>query len=358
MDLAAITDVIDHYGAILVAANTFLHEVGVPLPLLPILLVAGARTTASDLNPVLLLLAVVAGMVLGNAVWYAAGRRHGLRVLKLLCRLAITPDSCVGRTESTFQRWGAWSLSVGKFIPGVSLVASPLAGATGMPWGRFLVFNAIGGFLYALAGLGAGIIFHDGVAAVLGALSDLGPQALMVLAAALLLYLGYKAWQRYRVRRSLAVARISVTELADLLRDERDPFIVDLRGPASREVDGRRIPGAQAIGLEEIEEAIDRFPRDRDIVFYCACPNEASAAHATKLLMKRGFARVRPLAGGLDAWVDAGHPVECTGLGESCAERHKRPAPIAAKCAPWRRPPRLAPPAWWRVSNGCICAFA
>src|SRR5438552_9248391 len=177
LDLSALAEIVDRYGTLLVTANTLLHEVGIPLPLLPTLLVAGARTMASDLSPVLLVLGVVAGMVAGNAVWYAAGRRHGLRVLKLLCRLAITPDSCVGRTEATFQRWGAWSLSVGKFIPGVSLVASPLAGATGMPWGRFLVFNAIGGFLYALAGLGAGIIFHDGVAAVLGALSDLGPPA-------------------------------------------------------------------------------------------------------------------------------------------------------------------------------------
>lgn len=319
MDLAAFTDIIDRYGAMLVGGNTLLHEMGLPVPLLPILLVAGARSAVSDLNPVLLVLTVVVGMVVGNAMWYAAGRRHGLRVLKLLCRLAITPDSCVGSTEASFQRWGAWSLSVGKFIPGVSLVASPLAGAMGMPWGRFVLFNGMGGFLYGIAGVGAGMIFHDGVAAMLAALSRLGPRALAVVVAAFMVYLIFKAWQRYRVRRALAMARITPEELDALLRAGVAPFIVDLRGPMSREMDARSLPGAQAIGLEDIERELARFPRDRDIVFYCACPNEASSAQATKLLRKYGYTRVRPLLGGIDGWAAAGYTLACTGPEDACA---------------------------------------
>jgi membrane protein DedA with SNARE-associated domain/rhodanese-related sulfurtransferase len=329
LDIASITEIVDHHGALLVTANTLLREIGIPVPVLPTLLVAGARSMVSDLNPALLLLGVVLGTIAGNMVWYVAGRRHGLRVLKLLCRLAITPDSCVGKTEATFQRWGAWSLSLGKFIPGVSLIASPLAGATGMTWGRFVVFNAIGGFLYALAGIGAGMIFHDEVDLALAALTRLGAPSLAVLGAAFAAYIAYKAWDRFRVRRALATARITVHELDALMRDGKAPYIADLRGPASREIDGRRIPGAIAHSLEAIEQDPSSFPRDRDIVFYCACPNEASAALASTLLIKRGYTRVRPLLGGLDAWVDAGFTVECTGLGEECARRR----PVAAQKA-------------------------
>jgi len=64
------------------------------------------------------------------------------------------------------------------------------------------------------------------------------------------------------------------------------------------------------------------FPRDRSIVFYCACPNEASAKRASQLLLARGYADVRPLIGGLDRWMAAGLPVEpAVSTNEPPAER-------------------------------------
>jgi membrane protein DedA with SNARE-associated domain/rhodanese-related sulfurtransferase len=321
MDLSALKGILDQYGTLLVTANSFLHEAGVPLPLLPTLLVAGARAVSGTLSPAALVVGVVIGTIAGNALWYVAGRRHGPRVLKLFCRLAITPDSCVGKTEATFQRWGAWSLSLGKFIPGVSLVASPLAGATGMPWPRFVLFNAIGGLLYALAGIVTGMVFHDGVDVILAGLSSMGPSAIAAVSAALILYLAWKAWRRYSTRRELAVPRITVEELAGLMGEGEAPVIVDLRGPASRDIDGRRIPGAVAIALQDIEDNRIELPRNRHIVLYCACPNEASAAQASRLLQQRGHASARPLLGGLDAWAEAGMPVESAGKGDGVARR-------------------------------------
>jgi len=47
-----------------------------------------------------------------------------------------------------------------------------------------------------------------------------------------------------------------------------------------------------------------------EVIVYCACPNEASAAVVAKQLMRAGFKRVRPLAGGIEAWVEQGYPVE------------------------------------------------
>jgi rhodanese-related sulfurtransferase len=64
-----------------------------------------------------------------------------------------------------------------------------------------------------------------------------------------------------------------------------------------------------AIALENVDSHVKDLPRDRDIILYCTCPSEASAARVAKVLMNRGFKRVRPLQGGLEAWVAAGHPV-------------------------------------------------
>jgi len=59
-----------------------------------------------------------------------------------------------------------------------------------------------------------------------------------------------------------------------------------------------------------VQQLLRDLPRDRDIISYCTCPNEASAAQVAKILMDHGFKRVRPLHGGLDAWVAAGYTVD------------------------------------------------
>jgi rhodanese-related sulfurtransferase len=62
--------------------------------------------------------------------------------------------------------------------------------------------------------------------------------------------------------------------------------------------------------IDEVDEQLANLPRDREIVLYCTCPNEASAARVARVLMDRGFTRVRPLEGGLDCWIEAGLPVD------------------------------------------------
>src|SRR5262249_23752412 len=110
----------------------------------------------------------------------------------------------------------------------------------------------------------------------------------------------------------LRVARITVDELRKLMGDEPMPVVVDLRSEITREQDGRRIPGARIVRLDEVPKRVDEFPLDREVIFYCSCPNEASAAYAARQLMNLGCTRVRPLLGGLEAWVSAGYEVEVT----------------------------------------------
>jgi membrane protein DedA with SNARE-associated domain/rhodanese-related sulfurtransferase len=322
----------------LVALNTLLHEIGVPVPLAPTVLVAGAGAISGGVDPFALIAAVVAGTVLGNSVWFAAGRRYGSSVLKLLCRLSLSPDACVVRTEDTFRRWGWSSLVVGRFIPGVSLVAPPLAGALGMSWSKFIVLSAAGAALWALVVVGAGMLLHEQLDAAIRALDAYGLEAVAALVVLLAMYLLWRWRARQRTARMLDVPRIAVGELQALIDRGESPLIVDVRGPATRQVDPRRIPTAIAVELRAIQEGQTNFPRDREIVLYCACPNEAGAAHGARALLEHGYERARPLLGGLDAWVVAGHAVDTdpdpTRLGDALGDCNARAA--------LAQPPRVA----------------
>lgn len=285
----------------ILAVNTLLHEVGVPVPVLPTALVLGAHAVHGLADFALLVIAIAFGMLIGNSVWFAAGRRYGNRVLSLLCRFSLTADTCVSRTEKSFGRWGAWSLVIGRFLPGVSLVAAPIAGAVGMSWARFAALTLAGAVVYGAVVVGAGLLFRHQIATVMGVLQGLGWQSLAIVLVAVAAYLGWRWWRR-RVGLAPDLARISVEELTRMISGGEKPLIVDVRGATTQKIDPRRIPEAIPVSLDTIEHDRHGLPRDRKIVLYCGCPNEATAAKAARLLLARGYAWVRPLTGGLDAW--------------------------------------------------------
>jgi membrane protein DedA with SNARE-associated domain len=106
---------IAEYGVFAVFASVFLTQAGAPLPAVPTLLVAGALSATGTLHWMELLPAALTGALLGDAIWYLAGQRYGRHVMALLCRLSLSPDSCVRRTRSQFERWGAPMLLIAKF---------------------------------------------------------------------------------------------------------------------------------------------------------------------------------------------------------------------------------------------------
>jgi rhodanese-related sulfurtransferase len=207
----------------------------------------------------------------------------------------------VSSAERTFGRWGWSALVIGRFIPGVSLIAPPLAGALGMSWAKFLALSAAGAALLGLVMLGAGSLLRNQIASVLRELQHLGWPALAVVVLALAVYIASRWWRR-RVSRAPDIARISVEELRALIGAGEHPLVVDVRGAAMQQADSRKIPDSVALSLDVIQAGRDGLPRDRKIVVYCGCPNEASAAKAARLLLDRGYLWVRPLTGGLEAW--------------------------------------------------------
>lgn len=312
----------------ILAVNTLLHELGLPLPVMPTAFVMGARGVHGAGDLLLLIVAIAAGMLIGNPVWFAAGRRYGAGVLKFLCRFSLTADTCVSRTERVFGRWGWSSLVVGRFVPGVSLVAPPLVGALGMTWGKFLALTTAGAALYGLGVLGAGILLRNQIDWAVRELRILGWQALTAAAVALAIYIAWRWWRR-RVARAPDVLRISMDELQALIAAGERPLFVDVRGQPTQKIDPRRIPDAIAISLDAIEARRDELPRDRKLVVYCGCPNEASAARATRLLLDRGYPWVRPLIGGLEAWSTAANTRETVvSLSTNVDVQASRPASV------------------------------
>jgi membrane protein DedA with SNARE-associated domain/rhodanese-related sulfurtransferase len=301
-----LVSVVAEQGLVLVFANVLVQQLGVPIPAEPTLIVAGSLA-ARGLLPLPNLLGVTwLAVLLADSTWYWMGRRYGNQVLRFVCRLALSPDSCVRTTEQTFTRWGLKSLAVAKFIPGFSMVAPPLAGAMRVKWSRFLWFDLMAAVLWSSVGIGAGLIFYRQVDRVLLALTGLGGWAPVVGGILLAAFVGGKWVQRRRFYRSLRMARISVVELRSLIDAGANPVVFDVRTTTAREREPQRIPGAIAFDLTQMEAVMAGLPAEREVVLYCNCPSEASAARIARLLMNRGVRSIRPLAGGLQAWIDAG----------------------------------------------------
>jgi membrane protein DedA with SNARE-associated domain/rhodanese-related sulfurtransferase len=289
------------------------HQLGIPIPAFPLLIWAGAVAYGDPLLVAQAFVVAALAGTAGNLPWYFAGRRYGYRVLKLVCRVTLSPDSCVRQTENAFERRGPAMLVVSRFLPGIETVAPPLAGALSLAFGRFLLYDLAGSALRAAAGLALGLAFHDQVGWLIERLAALGTGAILLLGVLLAGYVAYRLAQRWRFLRSLRTARISVHELNDMMSRGEDPVVLDVRTAAHRRLDGRQIPSAHPVDLDALEGTLARVPRDREVVVYCACPNEATAAKVALQLRARGFRRVRPLGGGIDAWALAGLAVERVG---------------------------------------------
>jgi membrane protein DedA with SNARE-associated domain/rhodanese-related sulfurtransferase len=293
-----------------VFANVLLEQLGLPIPAVPTLVLAGALSADGRLSVGAVLGVALLACVIGDTAWYVAGRRYGNRVLKLLCRVSLSPDSCVRQSETQFERWGRLALVLGKFVPGLSTIAPPLAGVMRLRWPEFLVLNGIGILLWAGLAVGAGLLFHAQVDYLVGRLADLGAAAGVLGAALLGGYIALKWWQRRRFYKMLRLARITADDLRGLLRTRKGTVVFDVRSRVARGRDPRFIPGARALDIEELDKRLDQLPADEEIVFYCSCPNEASAAVVARRLIDRGYTRVRPLLGGLEAWAEAGYELE------------------------------------------------
>jgi len=297
------------YGVGIVFVNVLLNQSGLPVPAVPTLIIAGGIAASGQMPLLPLFFSSIAACVMADSGWYLIGQRFGIRVLKTLCKVSLEPDSCVSQTQTRFERWGVNSLVIAKFVPGLSIIAPPMAGALRIGWPRFIILSICAAALWVGFGLLAGILFRSQIEQLLEHLSEFGSAAGTGVVILLTAYIAFKWWQRSRFYKFLRMARISVSDLYDLIQSGAAPLIIDVRSATARELEPRWIPGALHVPLQDVAHRLKELPRDRDVILYCTCPSEASAARVAKILMNHGFKRVRPLLGGLDAWVAAGYAV-------------------------------------------------
>jgi membrane protein DedA with SNARE-associated domain len=258
------------HGYALLFGWVLIEQMGLPIPAIPLLLAAGALAGSGKMDLVLAVSSALVAVILADLFWYSLGRYRGGRILKLLCRISLEPDSCVRRTENLFVRHGARSLLVAKFVPGLNTAAPSLAGIFRMPVRRFMLFDAPGGFFWVATFTGLGFTFSDQLEQVAARSLRWGGWLVVVLAGSLAAYILWKYIQRRRFLHRLRIARISPKELMEKLTAGDDISIVDLRQPIDVEAFPQIIPGALRIAMEEIEERHGEIPRDRDVVLYCS----------------------------------------------------------------------------------------
>jgi membrane protein DedA with SNARE-associated domain/rhodanese-related sulfurtransferase len=297
------------HGYSLVFAWVFLEQAGLPIPSAPLLLAAGALAGTRQMNLGLVVAFAAVAALTSDCMWYEMGRRNGVRVLQLLCRISLEPDSCVRRTQVSFGKNGARVLLVAKFIPGLNAMVAPLAGIIHMGWRRFLLFDVAGALLWVGAFTVTGYVFSGELERVVANAAYLGEWLLVILLAAFAGYIGWKFYNRRRFLRRLSIDRITPEELKGKIDAGEDVIIVDLRHALDFEAQPETIPGALHMDAADLEEAYEIIPRDREIVLFCACPNEVTAARLALLLRSKGITRIRPLAEGYEGWRSRGFPL-------------------------------------------------
>jgi len=257
------------HGYVVLLGWVFVEQIGLPIPSIPLLLAAGALAGTGRMNIFAALFISTFAAICADSIWYQLGRIKGIRILQLLCKISLEPDSCVRRTEGVFSRQGSRSLIFAKFLPGLGTVAPPLAGVFHMRPSRFLMFDAMGTLLWAGSFLGVGFIFSGQIERVAEWIARLGGGMGVTLAAFFALYIAYKFIGRQRFLRQLRIARITVDELKEKIDGGEQIVIVDLRHPMDFEADPQTIPGAFRMNAGELQEKNDRLPRDRDVILYC-----------------------------------------------------------------------------------------
>ena len=268
--MESIIPLLQQYGVFLVLVIVFAEQVGAPIPALPLLMIAGGVAAGGGLSVFAVFIAAMVGCLAGDSIWYVAGRWRGHRILRLLCRVSMSPDTCVRQTEDFFGRWGMGALVVAKFVPGLSTIAPPLAGAMRLNFGTFLLFNGLGAAIWVAAGIVAGWLLHAQIESMLEWLARAGGYAAAAVGSALLLWIAWKWWDRFRFLRTLRSARISVEELYRLMEEGHDPVVLDVRTPSARIADARMIPGSRFVDLNAPDRHLADVPLHRDIIVYCS----------------------------------------------------------------------------------------
>ena len=257
------------HGYMILFGVVFVEQAGLPVASVPVLLGIGALSAEGRFSFAPALLVALSASLPADAAWFEMGRSKGYRVLRLLCRISLEPDTCVQSATGVFRRYGMGTLVLAKFIPGMGIVTTPMAGVMGMPLARFLLLDGTGAALWDTLYLGLGVVFRRQLEDFAAVVAKTGFSLAVVVIAAIGGYLGWKWLGRRRYLRNLAMARISPEELWRRMEAGEDVTVLDLRHASEIDADGSKVPGALRFAPQDLDTKHQEIPRDRDIILYC-----------------------------------------------------------------------------------------
>ena len=163
--LETLQNLVAHYGYFAVFCIVALESAGLPLPgetaLVSAAIFAGQGTL--KIEGVIACAAIAA--ILGDNCGYWVGREFGFPLLFRHGHLLRIDESKLKVAQYLFLRHGGKIVFFGRFVAILRTFAAFLSGVNRLPWGRFLLFNALGGIVWAtifgLGGFFLGVAFES-----------------------------------------------------------------------------------------------------------------------------------------------------------------------------------------------------
>lgn len=258
------------HGYLLLLSAVAAEQLGVPMPAAPVLLAMGALAGLGHFNLFTAFILSTLAALAADMVWFELGRRRGESILGVLCRVSLEPDSCVRVTHQAFDRYGQASLLFCKFVPGLSTVAPPMAGSSGMSMGHFVALDLVGSGLWAGSFLAVGWLFHRETERALEILTQFGWWFFVALAGPLALWLVWKYLQRRAWFAHVSALRLRPENLRAMLAGDDPPTVIDLRPERTVHRTGLKIAGAFVLEVEELDIHLRKLPSGTHLVFYCS----------------------------------------------------------------------------------------
>ena len=293
---------IQTYGVLIVFGTVLLEQIGLPIPAMPILIVAGALAAGGEISWPACLAASLAACLISDYFWFRAGRFYGKRVLRLLCKISLSPDYCVSQTEDKFRRFGCEVADRRQVHPRLQHGGAAAGRRDGhqhaaLPRLQRRRRPAVERRRHRRSAPGSTTASTKCSTCSTRWAAPRWPACSALLA----LFVLYKYVERRRFLGSLPVERIQVDELRNLIDGGQAPLIIDARSLTAQQLE-QAIPGALNFQSCEPGQLMASLDKDRHIVVYCSCPNDVTAAQVARQFLANGFHRARALHGGLDAW--------------------------------------------------------
>jgi membrane protein DedA with SNARE-associated domain len=274
-----------------------------------VLVFAGSAIAGGSLVFSHVLCAAVVAALIGDGVWFSAGRIYGRRLTDVFGRMSLSLDASIRTTRALLERFGVAIVALSKFVPGLALITPPLMGTTLIAPAVFVAWDALGTVAWAAFWLLGGALFERQLGLLLSVLRPHGASILDVLFTAAIIYLAYRYLLRWRFRKWLSRRIVSPERLDRMMRSSTPPLILDGRPPSVRRDESYRIPGAVLLDVKSLETT-DADLSASNIVVYGMYSNDAIVRKVRKQLLGKHVVNVRILYGGLDEWVRRGYAVE------------------------------------------------